>query len=225
MLFDLGGTLDADGEHWLNRFHLLYRQVLPEVSWGELKAAFYAAEEALGMDPRAGELDLAGVVEFHVARQLGALGRPDQNAARFLSQKFLASCREAFRRNAPVLARLAPRLKLGVVTNYYGNARRILKDAGLTAWLAVVVDSGAEGVRKPEAAIFELALRRLNLTPDQTAFVGDSYSQDVRPAKLLGLTTVWLRNDAMSAPLPADFDPTAADFEISRLAELEALML
>ncbi len=225
MLFDLGGTLDADGEHWLNRFYRLYQQILPEVSWTELKAAFYAAEEALGRDPRAGEMDLAGVVEFHVAQQLEALDRADPGAARLLSRKFLEACQEAFRRNAPVLAGLAPRLKLGVVTNYYGNAWRILQEAGLTPWLTAVVDSGTEGVRKPEAAIFELALKRLELRPEQAAFVGDSYNQDIRPSKLLGLTTVWLRNDAMSAPLPPDFDPALADLEISRLTDLEALVL
>jgi FMN phosphatase YigB (HAD superfamily) len=54
--------------------------------------------------------------------------------------------------------------------------------------------------------------------------VGESYGQDIRPAKQVGLIVVWLRNDAMSAPLPLDFDPTLADFEIHTLPELEALL-
>ena len=75
ILFDLGGTLDGDGEHWLNRFHLLYQEVLPEVSGDDLKSAFYEAEAACLRDPQVATLGLAGLIEFHVRRQLAALGK------------------------------------------------------------------------------------------------------------------------------------------------------
>jgi len=40
----------------------------------------------------------------------------------------------------------------------------------------------------------------------------------------VGLVTIWLRNDAMSAPLPPDFDPALADYQISSLGDLEGLL-
>jgi putative hydrolase of the HAD superfamily len=127
-------------------------------------------------------------------------------------------------RNALVLARLARRYRLGVITNFYGNAARLLAGEGLAPLFTAIKDSAALGVRKPDTAIFAAALAELALPAHRVAYVGDSYGQDIRPAKQVGLVTVWLRNDAMSAPLPPDFDPTLADLEIHALPELEALL-
>ena len=123
-----------------------------------------------------------------------------------------------------MLARLARRYRLGVITNFYGSAARLLAEEGLGPALTTVVDSAIAGVNKPDPAIFHLALQDLGLPPNRVVYVGDSYGQDIRPAKQAGLITVWLRNDAMSAPLPPDFDPSLADFEIQTLPELEALL-
>jgi putative hydrolase of the HAD superfamily len=111
-----------------------------------------------------------------------------------------------------------------VITNFYGSAARLLAAEGLAPFFTAIVDSATEGVRKPDPAIFQAALEKLDLPPNRVAYVGDSYRQDIVPAKHVGLIAVWLRNDAMSAPLPPDFDPTLADFEIHALPELEALL-
>ncbi|MBW1992027.1 MAG: HAD family hydrolase [Deltaproteobacteria bacterium] len=224
LLFDLGGTLDGDGEHWLNRFVLLYREHLPQVDFSSLKAAFYQAEEACLRDPRVASLDLPGLIAFHVSCQLKALGISSPQVQELLSRAFLASCRRYLKRNAAVLARLARRFSLGVITNFYGSAARILAEEGLGEFLSVVVDSATAGVRKPNPAIFQAALDKMALLPERVAYVGDSYRQDMVPAKQVGLVTIWLRNDAMSAPLPPDFDPAVADFEIHTLPDLEALL-
>jgi len=224
ILFDLGGTLDGDGEHWLNRFYLIYQEIFPGVTWEELKAAFYQAEDACLTDPRVASLGLEGLVRFHVEQQLAALRINDPEPGRLLTRKFFQASQAALRRNAGVLSRLAPRLSLGVVTNFYGNAALILKEAGIAPLLAAIVDSMVVGVRKPDPAIFSLALAALNCAPGAAAYVGDSYQQDIRPAKHLGLKAIWLRNDAMSAPLPPDFAPDLADYEIRTLPELESLL-
>jgi HAD superfamily hydrolase (TIGR01509 family) len=224
MLFDLGGTLDGDGEHWLNRFHLLYRELLPEVSWDALKSAFSEAEAACLRDPQVATLGLAGLIEYHVRQQLAALGRSEPEKSGLLARRFLEACWAKLRRNAGVLTRLAGRFRLGVVTNSYGNASLVLAEAGMLSVLRTVVDSRVVGVRKPDPVIFSLALDSLGLPAEAAAYVGDSYGQDIRPAKRAGLTTIWLRNDAMSAPLPADFAPDLADYQIRTLPELEALV-
>ena len=224
ILFDLGGTLDADGEHWLNRFYLLYQEYLPEVAWEELKTAFYDAEAYCLQDPRGADLNLAGLIDLHVSRQLAVLKVERAEIHRALVQKFLASCLQTLHRNAGILSRLAQRFRLGVVTNSYGNAARVLAEAGSKPSLMALADSHEVGVRKPDAAIFRLALRRLDLAPEVVAYVGDSYNQDIRPARQVGLVTIWLRNDAMSAPLPPDFDPALADYQISSLGDLEGLL-
>lgn len=223
VLFDLGGTLDGDGEHWLNRFWLLYQKYLPEVTFPDLKAAFYRAEEACLADPEAAAPGLPQLLDFHVGRQLAALGI-DQAVAPKLSRDFLEGCRRAFRRNAYLLNSLVHRYRLGVVTNWYGSAARLLANEAIALWFAVIIDSGRVGVRKPDPAIFRLAVQELGILAEQVVYVGDSFGQDIRPAKAAGLITVWLRNDAMSAPLPPDFDPGLADYEIRTLHELQDLL-
>lgn len=223
VLFDLGGTLDADGEHWLNRFWVLYQKYLPQVSFAALKAAFYRAEEACRNAAAAEVPDLARLLELHVGSQLAALGVEPEAAPR-LAREFLEGCRRHFRRNAYLLASLVHRYRLGVVTNWYGNAARLLANEAIALWFAVIVDSARVGLAKPDPAIFRLAAAELGFPREHIVYVGDSYGQDVRPAKQAGLITVWLRNDAMSAPLPPDFDPGLADYEIRSLMELEDLL-
>ncbi len=71
----------------------------------------------------------------------------------------------------------------------------------------LVVDSSYVGVRKPNPAIFRLALERLGgLAPERTVFL-DDFEGNVKAAKLLGMKTVHVRG------------------EISRaIAELDALL-
>src|SRR5262245_8247746 len=44
-LFDFGGTLDSDGQHWLDRFYRIYEQIgLSALAKDRIKEAFYWAD-------------------------------------------------------------------------------------------------------------------------------------------------------------------------------------
>jgi FMN phosphatase YigB (HAD superfamily) len=47
-------------------------------------------------------------------------------------------------------------------------------------------------VGKPEPPLFELALARMGLTAEDAAMVGDSVDSDIRGARRVGLTAVFL---------------------------------
>jgi len=53
-----------------------------------------------------------------------------------------------------------------------------------------MLDSFVVGLRKPDPAIFRLALERLGLDPREAVYVGDSYGHDALPALALGLGAV-----------------------------------
>lgn len=85
-----------------------------------------------------------------------------------------------------LIRRLHGHYKLAVLSN---------SPAGLAQWLAdwemldlfdVVVCSGDEGVVKPDPAIFELTLERLDVAPEEAAFI-DDYPGHVETARALGL--------------------------------------
>jgi putative hydrolase of the HAD superfamily len=218
ILFDLGGTLDGPGQPWVDRFASAYGAagiaVAPErlhEACGEGTRAAYASREIAGYDLRA-------TVGLHVAAQLAHLGLEDADAARRVVDGFVASTVAALEESRTVLERLAPRFALGVVSNYYGNAARVLNDAGIARLLRVVVDSAVCGLSKPDPAIFALALARLDVPARRALYVGDSVRQDVIPAKAAGLRTAWL----VGAGEPPSTSP--ADVCVRTLGELERLL-
>ncbi len=62
-------------------------------------------------------------------------------------------------------------------------------------WFDGSVVSGYEGVAKPDAEIFELLLRRFDLTPDTTLLIDDS-PRNVRAASSVGMQAVEFRSAA-----------------------------
>lgn len=61
----------------------------------------------------------------------------------------------------------------------------------------LVVDSGFEGVRKPDPAIYELMLGRLGVAAGATLFV-DDMEINCEAARALGMNAVWFRETAQA---------------------------
>jgi len=219
ILFDYGGTLDGPASHWLDRMLELYRAAGVAEPFEQVKRAFYRADDAAYADARVAAMSLDELMDFHVGVQLAELGIDDTALRRRLADEFVQRSRAALAASRAVLARLAPHYTLGVVSNFYGNAGRILADAGFAPLLAVVADSNRVGCMKPDAAIFEHALAALGTAPADTLHVGDSYERDVCAAHALGLRTAWL--------VPAERRTAAAppaDLVITSLDELERVL-
>lgn len=83
---------------------------------------------------------------------------------------------------------------LGIITNGLAQWQtRKIEGMGLGSFFDVVLISEAEGVKKPEAAIFHRALDRIGVAPADAMFVGDHPEVDVRGAHDAGLVAVWKR--------------------------------
>jgi len=89
------------------------------------------------------------------------------------------------------LTRLRARgLRLVVVSNANGTLRQKLVRVGLADRLDIILDSHELGVEKPDPRIFEIALERAGITPDQALHVGDLYQVDVVGARAAGVAAV-----------------------------------
>jgi HAD superfamily hydrolase (TIGR01509 family) len=86
----------------------------------------------------------------------------------------------------------ARRLRLVVVSNANGTLRAHMDRLDLTKRFDVVLDSADEGVEKPDARFFEIALERSGAAREQTIHVGDLYYVDVIGARNAGLRGVLL---------------------------------
>jgi putative hydrolase of the HAD superfamily len=219
LLFDFGGTIDADGEHWLDRFFRLYEDAVIDVPRAEIKRAFYYADGVCRNDRRVASLGLRALIDRHVTLQFEALAFESATKQTALVDAFCRRSQAVLVGRSALFSRLRTRYRLGIVSNFYGNLGVIVGEAGLTPAFDVLLDSGRVGLRKPDPALFRLALARLELRADEVAFIGDSYPRDMGPSAAAGMRTIWLRGTY-------DYIPEGAppvDGRITRLDELEVL--
>ena len=191
VLFDFGGTLDADGLTWRERFHRLFGAEGVAVEPARFDPVFYAADDALvGSVPETFSLqETVRRVAGDVARQL----RPDDAAlGSRVAARFLADARACFAANAPILERLGRRYRLGVVSNFYGNLATVCDNAQVRRYFGVIVDSARVGLSKPDPRIFVTAVEALGIEPGRAVMVGDSLARDMAGARAAGMAHIWL---------------------------------
>jgi len=86
-------------------------------------------------------------------------------------------------------------LRLAVVSNFDHRLREVLRQLGLAPCFDAIVLPGEAGAAKPDAAIFELALRRLAVRADAALYVGDDPEEDIAAAHAAGLATVHIGSE------------------------------
>jgi len=79
--------------------------------------------------------------------------------------------------------------------------RRKLEEHGLDDLADAVVISNEVGVRKPNPQIFETAKERL--PAESYLYVGDTFEEDIAPAREGGFETVYIGDDRPDAPVSA----------------------
>ena len=220
VLFDFGGTLDADGLAWKERVYRLFRDEGVAVGRERFDPLFHAADDALvGTIPPTTSFD--ATVARLVAAVAEALGLADRGVAARVARRFVDDALGHLGDNAPLLARLARRARLGIVSNFYGNLARVCEDARIRPLFSVLVDSAQVGCAKPEPRIFLHALEALGLGPADATFVGDSLPRDMAGARAVGMRHIWLVSEAAPAQDPC----CRGDRVIHSLKDLEGLLL
>jgi putative hydrolase of the HAD superfamily len=217
LLFDYGGTLDADGTTWLERFRPLYKEAGLDIAQDRLDLAFYDSDDNLHSRHALRGLDLAQTVRLQVEDVIKAAAPDRTDLIGPVSGRFVADCRNQFKRLRPTLERLAARYRLGIVSNFYGNLDGILAAEGLRPLFDVVADSGVLGVTKPDARIFLYAAKGVSASPKDCVVVGDSIKRDMAGAASAGMRrALILANGAV---------PDAGqDWTIHSVLELEAAL-
>ena len=191
VLFDFGGTLDAVGVPWKERIFHLYREEGVDVAAERFAPRFYRADDALvGTIPPT--LPFRDTVHRLVTGVSAGLGVTDDVVTARVATRFIDDALDAVGTSAPVLARLARRYRLGLVSNFYGNLETVCADVGLDGLFAVIVDSARVGSTKPDPRIFHHALAGVGVAPSEATFVGDSPTRDMAGARGVGMRHVWL---------------------------------
>jgi putative hydrolase of the HAD superfamily len=110
-------------------------------------------------------------------------------------------------------------LKIGVVSNWDTRLKSISDGLGLTRLVDFIVISAEVGVRKPDPKIFQLALDKAGVRPEEAIHVGDLPEEDAEGARRAGLRPVLIdRKRRISGAFPAGVRV------VSSLAELTGLL-
>ncbi len=219
VLFDFGGTLDADGVRWAERFHDAYRAEGGTLDFEAFEPLFRVTDRDLLTDSGTRSLGFQAMVSAQARLIVQASPDAPRIDAHRVAAHFHAASTEVIKRNRPILERLRRHSRLGVVSNFTGNLDRCLAELGLSELFATVADSTVVGREKPDPRIFMHALAELGATPEESWMVGDNFEADIRPANALGLRTCWLTPANRPSPPGALF--TA---RIARLPELVSAM-
>jgi putative hydrolase of the HAD superfamily len=122
-----------------------------------------------------------------------------------------------------MLRKVSEDYKLGLISNftYYPVIYAGLRKLGINRFFNAILVSQEVGWRKPHREIFQTALRRLNVSAEETVYVGDSPLEDIKGAKTTGMKTIFVPSQFYSLGNLLDSqqkpDMTAAD--ICELAE------
>lgn len=88
---------------------------------------------------------------------------------------------------------LRGRYRTGILSNAWSNARRFLtRNLKITAAFEELIISAEEGVMKPNADIYDRAVRRLGVGPSESVFV-DDVLDNVEAARRFGMSAVHFR--------------------------------
>ncbi|WP_029297945.1 HAD family hydrolase [Chryseobacterium hispalense] len=77
-----------------------------------------------------------------------------------------------------------------VLSNFNSNLGSILDQLIGKNIFSEIIISENENYRKPSLEFYELALKKLNVNPEEVLYIGDSLKLDVIPAKKLGIKTL-----------------------------------
>lgn len=231
LLFDFGGTLDADGLAWKERFNAHYRAEGLTLAPEAFDSTFFAADDPLvgAMPPDADLSETVHRLASNFETELGRRGdaaqcRADSDRGFRVASHFIAEVEAVFARNRPILEALNCRYRLGIVSNFYGNLEEVCDRAGLARLFGVIVDSHRVGAVKPDPAIFRAALDPLGAKAETTLLVGDSLRRDREGARRTGTGFVWVAPREVQVLETQRAGQPLDHFSVVRLSDLPEIL-
>jgi putative hydrolase of the HAD superfamily len=92
-----------------------------------------------------------------------------------------------------ILDYLKPRYRLHIITNGFEEVQeRKMRNSEIFEYFDQIINSEMAGVKKPNPLIFQLALERSRVLPQNAIMVGDNLEADILGARAVGLHTLHL---------------------------------
>jgi len=232
LLFDVNGTLiDIETDEWMEEAYRaiahyltyqgisLHRGEVRDLYFQVMKEQFAASKEIYP------EFDVVAVWREILSRSASEYTRSLGPEKLLRMPLFLAEMQRgisrkrllAFPQTQEILAQLKTRYRLAVVSDAqsaYGLPE--LRAVGLADYFAPIVISGDYGYRKPDARLFQAALTKLQVRPEEAIYVGNDRFRDIQGARQVGMKTILFCSNGN----PGGSPETEPDYIIYRYDEL-----
>jgi len=186
VLFDFGGVLyRTPDRRWMRQWQILLGLARDE----EITAIIAAPEESpfmqAVMDGR--------ITESELWERFGRRWRLSPVLAHWLRRNAM-SRRRLNREVTSFLGSLRPRYRTAILSNAGSDARQMFTDRfGFDQLVDTMIISAEERVAKPDARIYQIALERLGVAPEEAVFL-DDLAVNVAAAIRLGIRAVQFHN-------------------------------
>ncbi len=103
------------------------------------------------------------------------------------------SCWQLFPDALEVLTELKRRKKrIAIISNWDSRLFKICEGFGIHTHVEFILASAVFGAAKPSPRIFEEALRRTKVSAAEAVHIGDSFEDDIRGARAVGMSAIWI---------------------------------
>ena len=226
--FDFGGTLDSPFMHWMDLYMRIYTEELHlPLTADRFRDSYIYAErmmESLQVVQPSHSLFETQLfktqLQFDNLMERGVLPDTPENKEQLPLQaaRLVTGFSSRYvKLSQSVLALLSQRYPLLLVSNYYGNLRKVVSDLEIASYFVSLTDSTIEGIRKPDPRLWKLAFDRQGYRPEEVLVVGDSMKNDILPALSLGCQVVQGCPDLLA-------EAVSGVNRITSLAELPSLV-
>lgn len=223
LFFDLDHTLwdfQGNSRAVLEELHAELDLAGLDIPLEEFVPTYEEINEHLWGRYEAGDIDKAVLRVLRFRNTLLRFGVKDDRLARTLGTVYLERCPQRPGLNPgarALLEDLRPHYALHIITNGFHEVQRTkLQASGIDHLFTVVLSSEMAGAAKPDARIFQHALRTAGAQADESLMIGDNAVADISGARGAGIDQVHY------APLGSALDAT---YRIAHFDELRVVLL
>ena len=208
VFFDVDFTLIAPGPAFLGAgYQAFCARYGIDVDPAKFEAAVVSAAPLLD-GPEEAPYDAEMFVAYtrHIIEQMGGAGPRLDACAREIYAEWAACRHFDLYDDVPdaLKALSAAGIRIGLISNSHRCLASFQSHFDLQDLIAAAVSSSEHGFMKPHPSIFEAALRRVNVRPEDAMMVGDSIRHDVDGALRAGMRAVLVHRSATPHPRAMD---------------------
>ena len=196
IFFDLDHTLwDFDRNSAL-AFEIIFKEKFPKINIQDFIKVYMPINQECWRLYQTDQISHVDLKYNRLKHSFDAIGKSISNAEidevsdRYL--ELLPENNNLFEGTIEILDYLKNDYKLHIITNGFAEVQnRKIKNSGLHQYFQTITNSEMAGAKKPNATIFDTALKVANAEKHNSIMIGDSWEADVMGATNFGLQAVY----------------------------------